>query len=69
MVFKDAYSKKNLDWRYIKTETIDLYKQGIGLLKMRGWIIKLSSVTAEEAYLRRLQKSLSKCVTSTNRLS
>jgi hypothetical protein len=40
MVFKDAYSKKNLEWRYIKTETIDLYKRGISLLKMRGWTIK-----------------------------
>lgn len=40
MVFKDFYSNRNLDWRYIKTETIGLYKQGIGLLKMKGWIIK-----------------------------
>ena len=40
MVFKDAYNKRILDWQYIKTETIDLYKGGIRLLKMRGWTIK-----------------------------
>ena len=40
MVFRDAYQKNNLHWRYVKYETIILYRQGIQLLKLRGWSIK-----------------------------
>lgn len=40
MVFKDIYSNHNLYWQYVETETKDLYKQGIRLLKIRGWEIK-----------------------------
>jgi len=40
MVFRDAYQKNNLHWWYVKYETIILYRQGIQLLKLRGWSIK-----------------------------
>ena len=39
MVFRDAYTHKNLYWQYIKYETIDLYRQGIKYLKNTGWDI------------------------------
>jgi hypothetical protein len=40
MVFRDTYQKNNLHWRYVSYETIKLYKQGIQILKLRGWGIK-----------------------------
>lgn len=40
MVFRDAVQKKNLFWNYVNYETIQLYKRGIDLLKIRGWKIK-----------------------------
>ena len=40
MVFRDAYQKKNLYWRYVNNETIIKYKQGIQHLNLSGWDIK-----------------------------
>jgi len=40
MVFRDAYQKNNLHWRYVTYETVKLYKQGIQILKLKGWSIK-----------------------------
>jgi hypothetical protein len=40
MVFRDAYRKNNLHWRYVTYETVKLYKQGIRLLKLKRWDIK-----------------------------
>jgi len=40
MVFRDIYQKNNLHWQYVTYETISLYKQGIQVLKLRGWSIK-----------------------------
>lgn len=40
MVFRDAVQKNNLFWNYVNYETIQLYKRGIDLLKIRGWKIK-----------------------------
>jgi len=40
MVFRDSYGKRNLYWNYVTNETIHLYKQGIRLLKLKGWDIK-----------------------------
>lgn len=40
MVFRDAYEKKDLYRTYVKYETLHLYKQGIRLLKLKGWNIK-----------------------------
>lgn len=40
MVFRDAYRKNNLHWRYVTYETVKLYKQGMRLLKLKGWDIK-----------------------------
>lgn len=40
MVFRDAYQKNNLFWNYVIYETIQHYKEGINLLKIRGWKIK-----------------------------
>lgn len=39
MVFRDNYGKRNLYWQYVKTEPIEHYERGIGLLKLRGWKI------------------------------
>lgn len=40
MVFRDHYAVKNVYWQYVTSETVELYKQGIRLLKIRGWKIK-----------------------------
>jgi hypothetical protein len=40
MIFRDHYTGKNIYWQYIRNETIELYKHGIQLLKIRGWKIK-----------------------------
>lgn len=40
MVFRDAYQKKNLYWRYVTYETNILYKDGINLLIQRGWSVR-----------------------------
>lgn len=39
MLFKDAYSKENLLWYYVKTETNALYIKGINELKSKGFEI------------------------------
>lgn len=39
MLFKDAYSKENLLWYYVKSETNALYIRGINELKSKGFII------------------------------
>ncbi len=39
MVFRDYYNSRNLHWRYVTTETVKGYKQGIDLLKLQGWTI------------------------------
>lgn len=40
MLFKDAHSGKNLYKQYVKNETNALYKEGISILKERGFSIK-----------------------------
>lgn len=40
MLFKDAITKENLLKYYVKTETNNLYKQGIEELKSKGYTIK-----------------------------
>jgi hypothetical protein len=40
MLFKDAYSGKNLHKVYVKTETNQQYADGIGYLLKHGFIIK-----------------------------
>lgn len=40
MAFRDHYGKKNVHWLYVNSETVDLYKQGIRLLQLRGWTVK-----------------------------
>jgi len=40
MAFRDHYGKRNVHWHYVNSETVDLYKQGIRLLKLRGWTVK-----------------------------
>lgn len=40
MLFKDAYSGKNLYKQYVKHETIQLYAEGIAFLQSKGFIIK-----------------------------
>lgn len=40
MVFRDSYQKRNLLWKFIKHETLQLYKQGITDLLEQGWDIK-----------------------------
>lgn len=40
MIFRDHYAGKNVYWQYVRSETVELYKQGIQLLKIRGWKIK-----------------------------
>ena len=37
MLFKDAYSKENLLWYYVKSETNALYIKGINELKSKGF--------------------------------
>ncbi|MDN3619352.1 hypothetical protein QWY81_07775 [Polaribacter undariae] len=39
MLFKDAYSKENLLWYYVKSETNTLYIKGIKELKSKGFVI------------------------------
>lgn len=39
MLFKDAYSKENLLWYYVKSETNELYIKGINELKSKGFEI------------------------------
>lgn len=39
MLFKDAYTKENLLWYYVKTETNALYKKGVNELKQQGFEI------------------------------
>nr|WP_241910375.1 hypothetical protein [Tamlana carrageenivorans] len=39
MLFKDAYSKENLLWYYVKSETNALYIKGINELKSKGFEI------------------------------
>lgn len=40
MLFKDSITKENLLKYYVKTETNALYKQGIGELQSRGFLVK-----------------------------
>jgi hypothetical protein len=40
MVFRDAYTSKNLYWKYVKYESIAEYVSGIEYLKERGCLIK-----------------------------
>lgn len=39
MVFRDYYKSRNLHWRYVRTETVKEYRQGILHLKLQGWTI------------------------------
>jgi hypothetical protein len=39
MLFKDAYSKENLLWYYVTSETNALYIRGINELKSKGFEI------------------------------
>ena len=39
MVFRDYYRNRNLHWRYVATETVRDYKQGMLHLKLQGWTI------------------------------
>lgn len=40
MVFRDAYQKKNLYWKYVEYETLNDYCGGINYLQNLGWTIK-----------------------------
>jgi hypothetical protein len=40
MVFRDSYQKRNLLWKFVKHETLQLYKRGIMSLLEQGWDIK-----------------------------
>ena len=39
MLFKDAYTKENLLWYYVRSETNALYLQGVNHLRSKGYIV------------------------------
>lgn len=40
MVFRDHYGKNNVFWQYVSSEPVALYRQGINLLKCKGWTVR-----------------------------